>query len=110
MYAHLLQFINPRSFSILKSTDMLVMVYLGGIGSLTGSILGATLFTVLMELLRPLELWRWVVGPLMLVLLMIFRPTGVMGFKEAGVFRPVESTRWRQPDPPAPAASPSRGQ
>ena len=45
LYAHLLQFINPRSFSILKSTDMLVMVYLGGIGSLTGSILGATLYT-----------------------------------------------------------------
>ena len=43
LYAHLLQFINPRSFSILKSTDMLVMVYLGGVGSLTGSLLGATI-------------------------------------------------------------------
>ncbi len=83
LYAHLLQFINPRSFSILKSTDMLVMVYLGGVGSLTGSLLGATIFTVLMELLRPLGLWRWVVGPLLLVLLMIFKPQGLMGFKEA---------------------------
>lgn len=88
LYAHLLQFINPRSFSILKSTDMLVMVYLGGIGSLAGSILGASIFTILLELLRPLELWRWVVGPLLLVLLMIFRPTGIMGLKEA---------RWLQP-------------
>jgi branched-chain amino acid transport system permease protein len=88
LYAHLLQFINPRSFSILKSTDMLVMVYLGGIGSLTGSILGATIFTVLMELLRPLELWRWVVGPLMLVLLMIFRPQGIMGLKESRLLTP----------------------
>ena len=43
LYAHLLQFIDPRSFSILKSTDMLVMVYLGGVGSLTGSLLGATI-------------------------------------------------------------------
>ena len=83
LYAHLLQFINPRSFSILKSTDMLVMVYLGGVGSLTGSLLGAAIFTVLMELLRPLGLWRWVVGPLLLVLLMIFKPEGLMGFKEA---------------------------
>ena len=82
LFAHLLQFINPRSFSILKSTDMLVMVYLGGVGSLTGSLLGATIFTVLMEILRPLGLWRWVVGPLLLVLLMIFRPRGIMGFKE----------------------------
>jgi branched-chain amino acid transport system permease protein len=82
LFAHLLQFINPRSFSILKSTDMLVMVYLGGVGSLTGSLLGATIFTLLMEILRPLGLWRWVVGPLLLVLLMIFRPRGIMGFKE----------------------------
>jgi len=82
LFAHLLQFINPRSFSIIKSTDMLVMVYLGGVGSLAGSLLGATIFTVLMEVLRPLGLWRWVVGPLLLVLLMIFRPKGIMGFKE----------------------------
>jgi branched-chain amino acid transport system permease protein len=82
LFAHLLQFINPRSFSILKSTDMLVMVYLGGVGSLTGSLLGATIFTVLMEILRPLGLWRWVIGPLLLVLLMIFRPRGIMGFRE----------------------------
>ena len=40
LLAHLLVFINPSSFDILKSTEMLVMVYLGGIGSLAGSILG----------------------------------------------------------------------
>jgi branched-chain amino acid transport system permease protein len=88
LFAHLLQFINPRSFSILKSTDMLVMVYLGGVGSLAGSLLGATIFTVLLEVLRPLGLWRWVLGPLLLVLLMIFRPRGILGFKEARVFVP----------------------
>jgi len=92
LYAHLLQFINPRSFSILKSTDMLVMVYLGGIGSLAGSILGATIFTVLLELLRPLGVWRWVLGPLMLVLLMIFRPTGIMGLREAKILQPAEES------------------
>ena len=90
LFAHLLQFINPRSFSILKSTDMLVMVYLGGMGSLTGSLLGATLFTVVLELLRPLGLWRWVVGPLLLVLLMIFRPRGIMGFKDPRWLRPAD--------------------
>lgn len=82
LFAHIIQFINPRSFSILKSTDVLVMVYLGGIGSLGGSILGATVYTVLLELLRPLQVWRWVVGPLLLVLLMIFRPHGMMGMRE----------------------------
>jgi branched-chain amino acid transport system permease protein len=96
LYAHLLQFINPRSFSILKSTDMLVMVYLGGVGSLTGSLLGAAIFTILMELLRFLGIWRWVVGPLLLVLLMIFRPQGIMGFKEARWLRPARWFRERE--------------
>jgi branched-chain amino acid transport system permease protein len=89
LFAHELQFINPRSFTILKSTDMLVMVYLGGIGSLGGSILGATVFTVVMEGLRSVlqqigisQEWRLVVAPLMLILLMIFRPAGIMGLRE----------------------------
>jgi len=110
LFAHLLQFINPRSFSILKSTDMLVMVYLGGVGSLTGSLLGATIFTVLLELLRPLGLWRWVLGPLLLVLLMIFRPLGLMGFKEWRCFKPAEL--WfggGGQGPSAPAPSPLKG-
>lgn len=89
LFAHELQFINPRSFTILKSTDMLVMVYLGGIGSLGGSILGATVFTVVMEGLRSVlqflgisQEWRLVVAPLMLILLMLFRPRGIMGLRE----------------------------
>lgn len=94
LFAHLLQFINPRSFSILKSTDMLVMVYLGGMGSLAGSLLGAILFTLVLEFLRPLGLWRWVVGPLLLVLLMIFRPRGIMGFKDPGWLKPAEDENY----------------
>ncbi|MDQ7849644.1 MAG: branched-chain amino acid ABC transporter ATP-binding protein/permease [Armatimonadota bacterium] len=90
LFAHVLQFINPRSFGILKSTDVLVMVYLGGIGSLTGSVLGAATFTVVLELLRPLQVWRWVIGPLLLVLLMIFRPRGMMGLREVKVLVPPE--------------------
>ncbi len=89
LFAHELQFINPRSFTILKSTDMLVMVYLGGIGSLGGSILGATVFTLVLEGLRTVlqqlgisQEWRLVVAPLMLILLMIFRPRGIMGLRE----------------------------
>lgn len=82
LFAHVMQFINPRSFAIQKSTDILVMVYLGGIGSIFGSVFGATVYTVLLELLRPLGVWRWVVGPIMLVILMICRPTGIMGLKE----------------------------
>jgi branched-chain amino acid transport system permease protein len=88
LFAHVLQFINPRMFDILKSTDILIMVYLGGIGSMGGSILGATIYTVLLEWLRPLGIWRMVLMPLVLVLLMIYRPRGIMGMREARWFVP----------------------
>jgi branched-chain amino acid transport system permease protein len=88
LFAHLLQFINPRVFDIIKSTDILIMVYLGGIGSLGGSIIGAVVYTVLLELLRPLGVWRMVLMPLVLVLLMIYRPKGIMGLREFSWFVP----------------------
>jgi branched-chain amino acid transport system permease protein len=88
LFAHLLQFINPRVFDIIKSTDILIMVYLGGIGSIAGSILGATIYTVLLEVLRPLGVWRMVLMPLVLVLLMLFRPRGILGLREFRWFIP----------------------
>lgn len=88
LFAHVLQFISPRVFDIIKSTDILIMVYLGGIGSITGSIIGATIYTVLLEVLRPLGMWRMVLMPLVLVLLMIFRPRGIMGMHEMRWFIP----------------------
>jgi branched-chain amino acid transport system permease protein len=88
LFAHLLQFINPRMFDIIKSTEMLIMVYLGGIGSIAGSILGAVIYTFLIEVLRPLGIWRMVIMPLLLVLLMLFRPRGIMGLKEFAWFVP----------------------
>jgi len=98
LFAHLLQFISPRAFDIIKSTDILIMVYLGGIGSVAGSVLGATIYTVLLEILRPMGIWRMVFMPLMLVMLMIFRPKGIMGLKEFRWFVPVRdafaSLRW----------------
>jgi len=65
------------------------MVYLGGIGSITGSILGATVYTLLLEILRPLGIWRMVLMPLMLVMLMLFRPKGIMGLREFRWFVPL---------------------
>ena len=95
LFAHEIQFINPRSFTLLKSTDMLVMVYLGGVGSLGGSLLGATVYTVVLEGLRPTlqtlgipQEWRLVFAPLLLVLLMLTRPRGILGFKELSFLRP----------------------
>lgn len=113
LFAHVLQFISPRVFDIIKTTDILIMVYLGGIASIGGSILGAALFTALLELLRPsntaallsflpdvifnplnqhfiqhLGVWRMIIMPLLLVLLMLFKPGGIMGLKEIPWFIP----------------------
>ena len=45
LFAHILGYVNPGSFTIMKSTEVLVMIYLGGMGSLSGSVLSAVLFT-----------------------------------------------------------------
>ncbi len=82
LFAHILGYINPGSFGIMKSTEALVMVYLGGMGSLSGSVLSAVLFTLLLEILRPLQLYKWVVVPLILILLMLFRTEGLLGHRE----------------------------
>jgi branched-chain amino acid transport system permease protein len=99
LFAHLLQFINHRSFDLLKSTDILIMVYLGGVGSLTGSILGATVYTLLLEVLRPLGVWRMALMPLLLVLLMLFRPRGIMGLREILLLVPLRDRTATNPRP-----------
>ncbi len=82
LFAHILGYINPGSFTIMKSTEALVMVYLGGMGSLSGSVLSAVLLTLILEILRPLQVFKWVVVPLLLFLLMLFRPEGLLGHQE----------------------------
>lgn len=88
LYAQVNYFIDPKSFDIVKSTEILVMVYLGGIASLGGSVIGAVVFTILSQLLQPLGTWRMVILPLILVLLMLFRPRGIMGMRELPWFLP----------------------
>ncbi len=82
LFAYIIGYVNPGSFNILKSTEALVMVYLGGMASLSGAVLSAILFTVLLEVLRPLQILKWVVIPLLLIIVMQFRPEGIMGNRE----------------------------
>ena len=82
IYANYMYIIQPMTFSFLKSFDILVMVVLGGLGSLTGSILGAIAMTVISAVLASFPEWRLVITALMLVVMMIFRPIGIMGTKE----------------------------
>lgn len=87
LLAHVVQYINPGSFGILKLSEVLAEVYLGGLNSVFGSIAGAVGLNVLMEALRPLEILKWIVIPALLILVMIFRPTGLIAFKE---FNPLD--------------------
>jgi branched-chain amino acid transport system permease protein len=85
LFAHVLRYVNPGSFGIQKLAEVLAMVYFGGLNSVYGSILGAVSLSLLGEALRPLELFKWIVIPLLLILVMIFRPTGLIAFKEFDV-------------------------
>lgn len=89
LYSHLMTFINPENFNNLKSTDLLLYLYAGGVGSYTSALLGALLFTLLPEFLRVLGLadWRLVLYSLVLILIMINRPKGVFGKYEFGFMR-----------------------
>lgn len=90
LHAHAISFINPSSYFIIQSTFMLVMVYLGGMGSISGSVISAIFFTILLEVMRPLDLYRFVVIPVLFILVMLFRPTGIMGDRElSDVFPPL---------------------
>lgn len=88
LLAHLLQSISPATFGFMLSVEVVVMLVLGGLGSLTGAIVGAIILTALPEALRDVESEvglsgvRMVVYALVLILLMIFRPQGIFGQRE----------------------------
>lgn len=82
LFAHVLAYINPGMFSINRLAEILAMVYFGGLNSIIGSIVGAVSINVLGEALRPLELFKWIIIPLILIFVMIFRPYGLISFKE----------------------------
>ncbi len=65
-------------FNVFKSFDFMIMIYLGGVGSITGTALGAVIWTILQEVLRPIGVWRLVLGPVLLVIIMIFWTKGLM--------------------------------
>ena len=87
LYAHYLQFINPQGFDFNRSFEMMIMVVLGGMGSLSGSVVAAILLSGLREGLRPLQEitkidFRMIVYSLTLIFMMLLRPNGLMGNRE----------------------------
>ncbi len=87
LYAHYQGFIDPDKFQFMFSIEMFVIVVLGGLGSLTGSIISAIVLTVLPELLRGFAQYRLLVYSMALVIMMIFRPQGMLGRNEFSLYQ-----------------------
>jgi len=79
LYGHFLSYINPSDFGFLKSIDILSMVVLGGLGSVPGAVIGASVLAAAPEFLRFMSQYRMLVYGALLVFLMVFRPNGLLG-------------------------------
>ena len=97
LFAHVLRYVNPSTFGIQKLAEVLAMVYFGGLNSVYGAIVGATSISLLGEVLRPLEIFKWIIIPLLLILVMIFRPTGLIAFKEFDVKQLIQPKKNKTP-------------
>lgn len=93
LYAHLYAYLNPFSFDFLKSIDVLLVVVLGGLGSISGTLVAAIAWTFLLEGLRvvlpaSVQDWRMVIYPLVMIIFMLFRPGGIFARTEFGFLVP----------------------
>ena len=85
LFSHYFYIAHPSSFTFMKSFEILTMVVLGGLGSLSGSIIGAVLLTFTSAWLADFPEWRMIIFAVTLILLMLFRPQGLLGNKELSV-------------------------
>jgi branched-chain amino acid transport system permease protein len=87
LFAHDLQYLNPSIFDFNRSFEIIIMVVLGGMGSISGSVIAAVFLTVLKEALRPLQEMtgvdlRMIIYSLLLIIIMLTRPNGLLGKRE----------------------------
>lgn len=90
IYSHYLTAIIPTFFNFMKSSEFLTMVILGGSGSLTGSIIGAAVLAALPEALRDFQIYRMLMYSVVLVIIMIFKPSGIFGTWEFSLPRALD--------------------
>ena len=82
MMAHYYTYMVPNTFGAVMSTNLLTAVVLGGVVSVSGPVVATTILTATPEVLRFLSNWRLAIYGLVLILMMRFKPDGLMGFKE----------------------------
>ncbi|KLU39971.1 MAG: ABC transporter [Peptococcaceae bacterium 1109] len=84
LFSHYLQYMapTPNQIGFVKSIDILIMLVLGGLGSITGSIVAAITLTIIPELLRGFAEYRMIIYPILLIIVMIYRPAGLLAGNE----------------------------
>lgn len=82
IYANHISAVTPRELGFQKSIDLVIIVVIGGMGSITGIVIGASILVILPEVFRELSEYRMIAYALALILVMILRPQGIMGVKE----------------------------
>ena len=89
LFGHYTQFLSTNDFQFIRSFEIIIMIVLGGMGSLTGAVFGAIVITIMPELLRrlpgDLSQYRLVVYSAMLIIIMLTRPQGLLGTREFGL-------------------------
>jgi branched-chain amino acid transport system permease protein len=98
LMAMFMQFLRPTMFNMTKSTDLTIMVIFGGLGSISGSIVGTVILVALPELFRTFSQWRLVFYGLAVIVIMVGRPQGLMGGLEmtpTGIRRALAARRAR---------------
>ncbi len=96
LYAHQVGAIDPKELGFQKSIDLVIIVVIGGMGSITGVVLGASILVILPELFREFSEYRMIVYALALITVMILRPQGVMGVQELWDLAWTRPAWWRK--------------
>lgn len=91
LFAHQVGAIDPKELGFQKSIDLVIIVVIGGMGSISGVVLGAAILTILPEVFREFSEYRMIAYALALILMMLLRPQGIMGVKELW-----ETSWWRR--------------
>jgi branched-chain amino acid transport system permease protein len=87
LYANSLTYLEPKIFNLAKSSELTITTVIGGMGSLTGSVLGTCVVTLLPEVFRSLSTYRMLLYGLAVVIIIIIKPSGLYGYKEFSITR-----------------------
>jgi branched-chain amino acid transport system permease protein len=79
LFGHYTMYLHTNTFTFVKSFEIIIMIAIGGLGSIEGAVLGAIFLTVIPEAFRGFEGFRMIIYSLALILIMIFRPQGMLG-------------------------------